>query len=70
MPTNVHVLPPSPLGVSLIVASPLTGVSSFVEFASSCAVGIPSTPKFCKVIFTVEVVIGISPFTLESAIPA
>ena len=44
--TTDHTLPPSPLGVSLVLTLPLTGVSSVVLFTSFTATGtVPLKPK-------------------------
>ena len=53
-PTSVHTLPPSPLGVSLPVTLPLTGVSSVVLFTSFTATGISSTAVMVIVTVAVE----------------
>src|SRR6187401_2841413 len=53
-PTSDHVFPPSPLGVSFVEASPITGVSSFVVFVSSTATGTSLTGVIVMIISAVE----------------
>src|SRR6188768_2889789 len=53
-PTSVQVFPPSPLGVSFVDASPVTGVSSNVVFTSSTATGTSLTGVIVMTISAVE----------------
>src|SRR6187397_1691811 len=53
-PTSVQVFPPSPLGVSFVEASPITGVSSIVVFTSSTATGTSLTGVIVMTISAVE----------------
>jgi len=53
-PISDQVLPPSPLGVSLILAFAVTGVSSFVVLTSFTATGASSTGFTVIITFAVE----------------